>query len=82
MRYPTKFYGVNVRAIRTEADATAALDGFIRNANDSEFAEACRELEVMDSAVRMVINGLLWKLEYDLSSPLWERCFELKYHSC
>lgn len=80
-KYPTKFYGVPMSSIRTEADAIRALDAFIRNASDREVEEAVKELEVMDSAVRSVIRALLWKLEYPLSSEAWSRCFELTYAS-
>jgi hypothetical protein len=82
MNSPVKFYGVEFRNIRTEADALKALDSFIRNADDNEIAAACRELDTMNSSsVRAVINQLLWKLEYGLNSVEWERCFNLKYAS-
>lgn len=80
-RYPQKFYGTELRSIRTEADAVAALDNFIKNASDREITEACNELENLARPVRSVINQLLWKLEYGLSSTEWERCFNLKYAS-
>lgn len=79
-KYPTKFYGVKLDRIRTEADALAALDYFIRNADDSEVEVACHELEHMDNRqVRSIVRSLLWKLEYELSSEAWMRCFNLKY---
>ena len=82
MRYPTKFCGVPMSGIRTEAQAIEALDNFIKNASDEELTEAVRELEVtVNPEVRRVINHLLWRLEYDLSSPEWLRCFELTYAS-
>lgn len=81
--YPQKFYGTELRNIRTEADAVEALDQFIRNASEDEVSEACRELELsVGSEVREIINKLLWKLAYPLSSKEFERCFALKYHSC
>lgn len=77
-----KFYGVSLTSIRTEADAINALDAFIRNASDREVEEACKELEnVVSRPVREVIRSLLWKLEYELSSEEWLRCFNLKYAS-
>ena len=83
MNSPVKFYGVSLSSIRTEADAVKALDQFIRNASEDEVSEAVRELEVtVNPEVRRVINQLLWKLEYPLLSKEFERCFELKYHSC
>ena len=81
MRYPTKFYGVPASSITTEAEAVAALDQFIRNASDREVEEAIHELEHMNRPVRSIIRSLLWKLEYDLSSVEWMRCFELRYAS-
>lgn len=82
MRYPTKFYGVPMSGIRTEAQALAALDQFIKNASDAEVEEACKELEnVVSRPVREVIRSLLWKLEYELDSQEWLRCFNLKYAS-
>lgn len=78
---PQKFYGVKLNSIRTEADALKALDSFIRNADGDEFTTAVRELDTMNDAVRSIINRLLWKLEYDLSSPEFIRCFNLKYAS-
>lgn len=75
-----KFYGVSLTSIRTEADAIHALDAFIRNASEEEIAEAIHELERMDNRpVRSIVRSLLWKLEYELSSQEWMRCFELKY---
>lgn len=80
---PVKFYGVELHKINTESDALKALDSFIRNASNDEIEAACNELEnLVSNPVRSVIRALLWKLEYDLSSVEWERCFELKYHSC
>lgn len=80
--YPQKFFGVPMNTIRTEADAVAALDDFIRNASDCEVEEAIHELEHMvKRPVREVIRSLLWRLEYDLSSREWLRCFNLKYAS-
>lgn len=80
MNSPVKFFGVPMNTIRTEADALAALDCFIRNADDSEVEVACHELEHMDNRpVRSIVRSLLWKLEYELSSQEWMRCFELKY---
>lgn len=81
MRYPTKFYGVPMSGIRTEAQALAALDQFIKNASDEEVSEAIHELEHMNRPVRSVIRSLLWKLEYELDSQEWLRCFNLKYAS-
>lgn len=82
MRYPTKFYGVPASSITTEAEAVAALDQFIRNASDREVEEACNELGLSaGSEVREIINKLLWKLVYPLSSKEFERCFNLKYAS-
>lgn len=78
---PRKFFGCSISNIRTEQDALHALDSFIRNADDAEINVACRELEALADPVRSVIRGLLWKLEYDLSSPEWLSCFELKYAS-
>lgn len=81
-KYPTKFYGVPASSITTEAEAVAALDQFIRNASEDEVSEAVRELEVtVNPEVRRVINQLLWKLEYPLSSEAFLRCFNLKYAS-
>lgn len=74
-----KFYGVELTKIKTEADAIRALDAFIRNGSDEDIAEACRELEHLGRPVRSIIRGLLWKLEYELSSEAWMRCFNLKY---
>lgn len=75
-----KFYGVELTKIKTEADALAALDYFIRNADDGEVEVACHELEHMDNRqVRSIVRSLLWKLEYELSSEAWMRCFNLKY---
>lgn len=75
-----KFFGVELKTIRTEADALCALDDFIRNASDREVEEACKELEnVVSRPVRSIVRSLLWKLEYELSSQEWLRCFELKY---
>lgn len=80
--YPQKFYGVELKTIRTEADALRALDSFIRNASNDEIEAACNELEnLVSNPVREVIRGLLWKLEYDLSSEAFLRCFNLKYAS-
>lgn len=80
--YPVKFFGVPMNTIRTEADALAALDYFIRNADDGEVEAACHELEHMDNRpVRSIVRSLLWKLEYELSSEAWLRCFNLKYAS-
>lgn len=80
MRYPTKFYGVPMSGIRTEAEAVAALDQFIRNASDREVEEAINELEnLVSNSVRDVIIELLWKIEYPVSSEEWLRCFNLKY---
>ena len=80
---PVKFYGVELHKINTESDAVEALDQFIRNASEDEVSEACRELELsVGSEVREIINKLLWKLAYPLSSKEFERCFALKYHSC
>lgn len=81
MNSPVKFYGAELRNIRTEAQAVEALDNFIKNASDEEIATACEELEHQEQPVRSIINQLLWKLEYGLSSTEWTRCFELKYHS-
>lgn len=78
---PRKFFGCSISNIRTEQDALHALDSFIRNASDEERAEACDELEALPQAVRSIIRGLLWKLEYNLDSPEWMVCFELKYAS-
>ena len=81
-KYPQKFFGAEVRSIRTEADAVRALDEFIRNASDREVAEACNELGLsVGPEVREIINMLLWKLAYPLSSKEFERCFNLKYAS-
>lgn len=83
MNSPVKFYGTELRNIRTEADAVEALDQFIRNASEDEVSEAVRELErSVNPEVRRVINQLLWKLEYPLLSKEFERCFTLKYHLC
>lgn len=80
--YPQKFFGAEVRSIRTADDAVAALDSFIRNASDREVEEAIHELEHMvNRPVREMINQLLWRLEYDLSSKAFLRCFNLKYAS-
>lgn len=79
-KYPTKFYGVELINIRTEADAVHALDAFIRNASDREVEDACNELEtVVSRPVRSIIRNLLWKLEYPLDSQEFLRCFDLKY---
>lgn len=79
--YPQKFFGTEVRSIRTIDDAVAALDSFIRNASDREVEEAIHELEHLGRPVRSIIRELLWRLEYDLSSPEFIRCFNLKYAS-
>lgn len=82
MNSPVKFYGVKLNSIRTEADAVKALDNFIKNASDDEVAEACNELGLsVGPEVREIINKLLWKLVYPLSSKEFERCFNLKYAS-
>lgn len=79
-KYPQKFYGVELHKINTEADALKALDSFIRNADDREVEEACKELEnVVSRPVRSIIRSLLWKLEYPLDSQEFLRCFDLKY---
>ena len=79
MNIPQKFFGAEVRSIRTESDALKALDAFIRNASDEEIAAAVSELENINRQARSIIRSLLWKLEYELSSQEWMRCFELTY---